>query len=107
FIRSGPYFNSKIIKAGEILLVVKFHRLFHIRVGFCPSLFILAVFALIVAVRLRYKLTLVANVRGILSSLEAITIILYISVTKIQVNKQQSLRKELLLLYDPYTSMVI
>ncbi|WP_225228824.1 hypothetical protein, partial [Bacillus sp. PS06] len=32
-------FYSKIIKAGEILLVVKFHRLFHFRDGFCPSLF--------------------------------------------------------------------
>jgi hypothetical protein len=32
------FFYSKIIKAGEILLVVKFHRLFHLRGGFCPSL---------------------------------------------------------------------
>ncbi|WP_236027924.1 hypothetical protein, partial [Heyndrickxia sporothermodurans] len=32
-------FIQKIIKAGEILLVVKIHRLFHLRGGFCPSLF--------------------------------------------------------------------
>ncbi|WP_235996548.1 hypothetical protein, partial [Heyndrickxia sporothermodurans] len=31
-------FIQKIIKAGEILLVVKIHRLFHLRGGFCPSL---------------------------------------------------------------------
>ncbi|MCM3025131.1 hypothetical protein, partial [Heyndrickxia ginsengihumi] len=33
-------FYSKIIKAGEILRQVKFHRLFHFRDGFCPNLFI-------------------------------------------------------------------
>ncbi|MDQ0177876.1 hypothetical protein J2S08_003767, partial [Bacillus chungangensis] len=32
--------NAKVIKAGEILLVVKFHRLFHVRGGFCPNLFL-------------------------------------------------------------------
>lgn len=34
-------FYSKIIKAGEILRQVKFHRLFHFRDGFCPNLLLL------------------------------------------------------------------
>ena len=39
-------FYSKIIKAGEILRQVKFHRLFHFRDGFCPNLFLFFLFTL-------------------------------------------------------------
>ncbi|RNC97259.1 hypothetical protein, partial [Lysinibacillus halotolerans] len=44
FIRSGPYFLFKIIKAGEILLIVKFHRLFISEVGFVPASFFVMLF---------------------------------------------------------------